>query len=297
MAASPTPEHGAGGPPALAPGHDLLLAVDTLVEGVHFDRRTPMRALGHKALAVNLSDLAAMGGEPLSWTVWMGRPAHPGAVDEDALRRGLAALARRWNCHAGEWRSEDADHLQLTVHICGQVPAGQALLRSGARPGDRIWVSGTLGGAAMVLAGCGEVDPRRLHWPEPRIELGRALRGLASAAIDVSDGLAADLGHILAASGVGASLELARIPLPAGAPAPERAWPLALGGGDDYELCFTVPGSALEAVERLAATGPVPIYEIGRIEAAPGLRILDPEGRPYPLASAGWDHFAGGHRP
>lgn len=288
-----------GGPEA------LVLCVDTLVAGVHFPDNAPAESVGHKTLAVNLSDLAAMGARPAWGLLALTLPA-PQPDWLEGLRSGMDALARRHRLSlVGGDTTRGA--LTLSLTLAGFVEPGQALRRDGARVGDAVYVSGSLGDAAAGLrffqAGRGEQTPEvaalveRLHRPTPRLELGRALRGLATAAIDVSDGLAADLSHILERSGVGASLEPARLPfspaLQATCSAPE-ALVFALTGGDDYELCFTVPAGREAEVAALAARLSLPLTRVGSIEAEPGLRVVGPDGRPLPLPRGGFDHFAGG---
>ena len=280
------------------PGPDEALAVtvDTLVEGVHFAPGCDPEALGHKLLAVNLSDLAAMGAEPAWATLALTLPA----VDEAwlaALSAGLAALARE---HGIALVGGDTTHgpLSLTLTAAGRVPPALALRRGGARPGDAVCVTGTLGDAALALRDPPGLDAAtraalraRLDRPTPRLAAGRALRGLAAAAIDLSDGLAADLGHVLDASGVGATVELARLPLaaPLAALAGAGDWALPLGGGDDYELCFTLPEAGLEELARRDLG--VAWTRIGTIDGDPGLRLVAPDGSRYTPPRAGYDHF------
>lgn len=279
------------------PGMQLAVTTDTLVSGIHFLPDDDPRGLGHKALAVNLSDLAAMGTRPRWAFLNLTLPA----VDEDWLAdfaEGLFALADR---HGVQLAGGDTTRgpLSFGLTAMGEVPPGQALRRSGARTGDLVCVSGVPGEAgaglahrlnehglpdALVLGALG-----RLHRPEPRVELGLALRGLATSCIDISDGLAQDLGHILEASGVGATLELARLPSsPVLATlAHEMAWRHQLAAGDDYELLFTVPA---DLADRLASL-PTPVTVIGRIEAERGLRMIAPDDRPFTLERKGHDHF------
>lgn len=290
-----------------APGQQLAISCDLLVEGRHFLPDADPAALGHKALAVNLSDLAAMGAEPLAFTLALALPTER-AQDEawlGALAQGLFALADAHQCPlvGGD---TTAGPLSLCITVFGQVPAGQALRRDGARAGDELWVSGTLGDARLALGALrGEFTlpadtlvaaRQRLERPTPRLALGRALRGIAHSAIDISDGLAGDLGHILQASRVGASIEatladtlMAARTLPADAP---TRLPFILTGGDDYELAFTAPPAASAAVQAAAEHAATPVTRIGRIEAEPGLRLIDADGRAAPLAARGFDHFA-----
>ena len=295
-----------------APGMQLAVSTDMLVQGRHFFADVDPAALGHKALAVNLSDLAACGAEPLACTLALALPPERARDDAwlAALAGGLFALA---DAHACSLVGGDttAGPLNLCVTVFGQVPAGQALRRDGARVGDDVWVSGTLGDARLALGALrGEwtLPPerlaaarQRLERPSPRLALGMALRGIATSAADLSDGLAGDLGHILKASAVGASLtaeETTKIVAagahPSGAGAPfdaETLLRVALTGGDDYELVFTAPPEARAAVRAAARASATPVTRIGRIEAEPGLRLIDADGRVSPLAARAFDHF------
>ena len=282
---------------------ELVVAIDTLVGGVHFATATAPIDVGFKALAVNLSDLAAMGAEPLAAQVSLVHPNH----DEDdgrrwiaAFEQGLGALARRHGLAAGHPLTARGP-LCVTVEALGTVPRGMALRRDGAAPGDRILVTGTLGDAGLALAAGSVAMTRearawlqaRLARPEPRIEAGIALRGLASAAIDISDGLVADLAHILAASGAGARLTMEDIPLSAILAEklpPERAWELALSSGDDYELCFTVATHRLAEVERRLRSLACGFAAIGTVTANGGLQCLRADGCRFD-ATPGYRHF------
>lgn len=286
---------------APTPGQQWAVSCDALVEGRHFLSTVPPERLGHKALAVNLSDLAACGARPVAFTLALTMPR----VDEawlQGLSAGLFALAER---HEIELVGGDttAGPLQLTITAFGEVPPGQALRRNGARPGDDLYVSGVLGDARLALeAFRGRCTLQAPHFervrlameqPEPRVALGLALRGLASAAIDLSDGLVGDLGHVLGRSGVGASLQFDRLPrseVVASQPDGLQAECL-LAGGDDYELLFTAPPSARDAVQRAGVETGVTVTRIGQIEAEPGLRVLDRDGRPFAATVAGFDHF------
>lgn len=287
-----------------APGMQLVACTDTLNAGVHFPAATVPQAIGWKALAVNLSDLAAMGAEP-AWALLALSLPQADAAFVEALADGLARLAAQ---HGVALVGGDTTRgpLGLTVTALGQVAAGAALLRSGARVGDVVLVTGTLGDAAAGLeiaqrASQGGVDAhaawfrQRLDYPAPRVAAGLALRGLATACIDLSDGLLADLGHLCAASGVGAEVELDALPLSpalrASVPtAQAQAW--ALGGGDDYELCFCVaPAQVDPALARAQAAG-VAARVIGRIVATPGVRVRDAQGRDYAPVRRGYEHFA-----
>ncbi len=284
----------------LAPeaGRELAVTTDALVAGVHFFPDADPEALGHKALAVNLSDLAAMGAEPRWFTLALSLPASDEAW-LTAFARGLWTLAEYAGIDLVGGDTTRAPQVVVTVTAAGVVPAGLALRRAGARPGDRIYCSGDLGGAALAVRArlAGRTPPpaaaARLDRPTPRLELGRHLRGLASACIDCSDGLAADLGHVLSTSGVGARVRLSDLPLHADLAAlPEtEAWDLALGGGDDYELIFTVPPARGDELRTRLAALDVPVRPIGVITAAPGLVLEAPDGRPYTVARTGHVHF------
>ena len=273
----------------------VAIALDTLVAGVHFHADTAPRSIGHKALAVNLSDLAAMGAFPRRALVHAAHP-EPSSGWEAEFAAGVDALAARFSMRVDRPRLR-AGPLFVSIEVSGTFPDSRPpLRRSGARPGDRIYVTGTLGDAAGALDGAAALAAR-LDRPEPRVSAGLALRGIATSAIDVSDGLCADLGHVLRASGTGASLDTSRLPLSAGLIAAfgrDRATDLALAGGDDYELAFTVPPER----ERRLTDAPlgVRISRIGAIEAAPGLRCAGPDGRPR-RAPAGFEHFAKGEGP
>jgi len=273
-----------------APGCELAVSTDLLLEGRHFAARAAPRPLGHKALAVNLSDMAAMGAAPRWATLALALPA----ADEDWLAQfaeGFYALAAR--CQVDLVGGDTTrGPLAICVTILGEVPAGTALLRDGARPGDDIWVSGELGGAAFALEHPENAKAAgRLHEPEPRVALGERLRGLASAAIDLSDGFAQDLGHILERSGVGAEVRYADLPKfrIADAALEQRC---VLAGGDDYELAFTAPVAARAAIGQLSAPLRIGLARVGSIEAGPPrLRVLDAQGRDMAL-TPGFDHFA-----
>ncbi len=288
----------------LAPPPDQLLAVsiDTLVEGRHFSPGVDPEALGHKCLAVNLSDLAAMGAEPAWVTLALTLPA----ADEAWLAgfsRGFGALAAQYGLQLVGGDTTRGP-LSITVQVHGFVPEGMALCRAGARAGDLVYVSGTLGDAGLALlarqglyvqAGSFPYLNGRLDRPTPRLAAGRALRGLASAAIDVSDGLGADLGHVCAASGVGATLYLDRLPLSPAVRtyvAETGDWHLPLAAGDDYELCFTLPAARQVEVEALGGRLDAQLQWIGIIEAGKGVRALLPDGSDVADVPGGYDHFA-----
>jgi thiamine-monophosphate kinase len=285
------------------PQQDLVTSVDTLNEGVHFSSRTDPAAIGHKALAVNLSDLAAMGAEPAWATLALTLPA-PNEAWLEGFSQGLLRLADQFkvNLVGGDLTRGP---LTITLQVIGLVPHGMAICRSGARAGELIFVTGTVGDAGLGLAAtqnARELAPRNLDYclfrldkPAPRITAGLALRDVASAAIDISDGLSTDLGRILDASGVGASIELAGIPLSAAARAVfdnEVDWNLVLNAGDDYELLFTVPAAGVDALKRQLVWLDCPVSHIGYIEQRAGLRYTK-QGVTHALdVSTGYDHFA-----
>ncbi len=292
------------------PGMQLAVSSDMLVAGRHFFADTDPEGLGHKALAVNLSDLAACGARPLAFTLALALPALD-APWLAAFARGLLALA---DAHGCTLMGGDTTRgpLNLCITVFGEVPAGQALLRSGACAGDDIWVSGQLGDARLALLALqGEIKlpptalaaaRLRLERPTPRVALGLALRGVASAALDVSDGLLGDLGHLLRASGVGADITLAQTSkliaahaLFTGASAcfgPDLLQQCTLAGGDDYELVFTAPAAQRSAVQQAGADCGVAVTRIGTTSAQPGLRLWDAQGQLQPLRHASFDHFA-----
>lgn len=282
---------------APTPGAELAFATDLLLEGRHFRAHDDPRALGHKALAVNLSDMAAMGARPRWALLAIALPE----ADEAwlaAFADGLYTLAARFGVDLVGGDTTRGPRT-LCVAILGEVPAGQALTRAGARPGDDVWVSGELGGAALALARPSEADAdatRRLAAPEPRVSLGERLRALASSAIDVSDGFAQDLGHILEASGVCARVRYEALPRH---PALERPGVdealrrrCVLAGGDDYELVFTAAPAARAAIEEVGRALGVRLSRVGTIErGAPQLAIVDARGAPIE-PPRGFDHFA-----
>jgi thiamine-monophosphate kinase len=287
------------------PGMQLAVSTDMLVEGRHFLSTVDPQRLGHKALAVNLSDLAACGARPLAFTLSLALPA----VDHDWLAGfalGLFALARAHGCEIVGGDTTRGP-LCISITVFGEIPAGQALLRSGARAGDDLWVSGTVGDARLALEcfrgrislpqATFEQARLRMEQPEPRIALGQALRGIATAAIDISDGLLGDLGHILRRSALGATVDAAaasqllatRDELQLSEDALQD---LVLAGGDDYELLFTAPPSLRDAVETAGRETGTPVSRIGRMEALPGVRVLDAQGRTITKEFGGFDHFA-----
>lgn len=283
-------------------GHELVVTTDSLVAGIHFPANTAPAAIGHKALAVNLSDIAAMGAEPAWFTLNLAMPE----ADAEWLERfcdGLFALADEFGV-ALIGGDTDRAPLAAGIQIIGFAPPGKALRRSGAKTGDSVFVTGTIGDAMLGLEiargsltvpdNCRQALLARLEYPTPRVAVGVGLRGLATACVDVSDGLAGDLGHILNASGVGATIEAEQIPYSDcfRRAAPPHALVRALSHGDDYELVFTVPATRRMEVARLAARTGCPITEIGRIEAAAGLRMRNVDGAITTLRCAGHDHFA-----
>ena len=295
---------------SVTPGMQLAVSSDMLVEGRHFFADVDPAHLGHKALAVNLSDLAACGARPLAFTLALALPR----VDAPWLQAFADGLLRLADAHQCELVGGDTTQgpLNLCVTVFGEVPTGQALLRSGARVGDDIYVSGTPGEARLALdalrgrlalppTALQQLRPR-LEQPTPRVALGLALRGVASSAIDVSDGLLGDLGHILKASGVGACVDatvatnlLAASAQQAGSAADFDAQTLmqcALAGGDDYELVFTAPPAQQAAVQAAAQASGTRATRIGRVEPAPGLRVVDGQGQPVAQHFASFDHFA-----
>ena len=295
---------------APAPGMQLAVSSDMLIEGRHFLSTVDPFKLGHKALAVNLSDLAACGAKPLAFTLALALPQADEAWLE-GFSRGLFALADAHDC---ELIGGDTTRgpLAICITVFGEVPPGQALLRSGARAGDDLYVSGTLGDARLALEvfrGTRSLPQPAFHaarirmeTPTPRVALGLALRGVATAAADISDGLVGDLGHILRASGVGACVDTSiTMKLIAISALPESArghfdlgflHQCTLAGGDDYELLFTAPAAARTAVAAASQASSTPVTRIGRIEAEPGMRLVDGQGQPVVHHYASFDHFA-----
>ncbi len=286
---------------AATPAMQWLVSSDMLVEGRHFLSTVAPERLGHKALAVNLSDLAACGATPRAFTLALALPrADPAWLS--GFSQGLFALA---DVHGIALVGGDTTQgpLNICITVVGEAPAGAALLRSGAGVGDDLYVSGQLGDARLALqvfrgtlslgGESFEQVRRAMECPQPRVALGQALRGLASSAIDVSDGLLGDLGHILQASGVGARLSVDELPRSAVL----ATLPLALqrefglSGGDDYELLFTAPPKARAAVQQAALRSATPVTRIGRIEAAAGLRLVDGQEQVLPLSFSSFDHF------
>jgi len=287
---------------AVTPGFELAVSTDLLIAGRHFFENAEPYGIGHKSLAVNLSDLAAMGARPGWVTLSLALPQ----ADADWLERfslGFLELAR---VHDVDLIGGDTTRgpLAICVQVMGEVAAGKALQRSGARAGDDLWVSGTLGDAAIGLAhlhGAFELRAhdrdhalKRLDLPQPRVALGQALLGVATGAIDISDGLVADVGHVAEASGVRAVIEWESVPLSSAA-GPNRQHPVvqqcALAGGDDYELAFTAPSSARKVLGQLGAKLGLALTRVGHVEAGDGVIVLDKGGKPLVLQETGFDHF------
>jgi thiamine-monophosphate kinase len=289
------------------PGEQYVLKTDAIVEGIDFLPGTAPELVARKLLRVNLSDLAAKGARPVGYLLVT---ALPKSLDESWLggfAAGLAADQATFGIGllGGDMSAIDGP-ITLTLAAIGRVATGRAVLRSGARPGDLVYVSGTLGDAALGLAvlqgrlALPDADARaflvdRYLLPQPRLALGRRLVGTAHAMLDVSDGLVADLGHICDTSKVAAVIEAAALPLSSAArPAVEgdRQWLMAaLGGGDDYELLFTAPTGAGAKIAALARDTGVEITAIGRIEAGRGVSVVDADGAPLPVAVTGYRHF------
>jgi thiamine-monophosphate kinase len=289
----------------LAPprGHEVVVSTDTLIAGRHFPEDTDPQAVGWKALAVNLSDLAAMGAEPRWFTLALTLRM----VDPDWLAgfaAGLGAMAREAGV-ALVGGDTTQGPLSITITAMGTVPSGKAIRRSGAKAGDAICVTGTLGDAALGLRLLGEGGGRgearsadiehlrtRLNRPVPRVAVGAALRELAHAAIDLSDGLAGDLSHILEASGVGAEIRAGKLPMSPAFKAlsePEERLELQVSGGDDYELCVCLPAAN---VAKLRKRLDVPLTEVGKVVKGSGLTVLDTKGKRLSLQPFGYRHFS-----
>lgn len=304
--ATPSAVLGVGDDAALiapSPGMQLAVAADTMVEGRHFFAGADPYTLGWKSLAVNLSDMAAMGAVPRWITLCLTLP-HADAAWLQGYAAGLFALADRYGVEliGGDTTSGP---LAISIQIMGEVEPGRALRRDGARMGDDVWLSGPTGAAALAVQqrlGALSLDTgdaahcaQRLDLPEPRVALGRALIGLATAAIDVSDGLMADLGHIGERSGLSMRLELARLPAPplSSAALALPAWRSAqLAGGDDYELCFTAPADARERVAAIGRELGLALACVGTVKSGLGVVVVDEQDDPLIVGSKGFDHFA-----
>ena len=283
-------------------GHELAISTDMLVEGRHFFQQADANALGHKSLAVNLSDLAAMGAQPLAFTLSLALPS----IDENwlsAFSNGLFALAEQHNI-ALIGGDTTKGPLTISITIFGEIPTGKALRRNQAQVGDDIWVSGTLGDARLALSAMQSKltleatalnqAAQHLHRPTPRNALGLALRDIAHAAIDVSDGLLGDLQHVLKQSNVGATLQADDLPLGEILKSTQThnvCHEFAMNGGDDYELCFTAPAAKREAVQHAAAMSNTVVTRIGQITAARELKIVNAAGVALAISSNSYDHF------
>ena len=278
------------------PGQQLVVCADTLNEGVHFPAGTAAADIGWKALAVNLSDLAAMGAEPAWCTLSLSLPESDAAWLDGFLDGFLELAALHRIALVGGDTTRGPLAVSVTAH--GFLEPGRALLRSGAGAGEDIWVSGTLGDAAAALALPAQRAPaalrQRLDRPTPRIALGRALAGIATAAVDISDGLLADLAHVCRASRVGANVELDLLPASGalrGAFALEELRVLQATGGDDYELCFTAPVERARHIQDAADVTGVPVARIGRTEGGSTVIVREGGGRPWVPEKSGYEHF------
>jgi thiamine-monophosphate kinase len=300
---TPSAELGVGDDAALirvAEGKELAISTDMLVSGTHFFPDADPFLLGHKTLAVNLSDMAAMGAVPRWATLSLSLPS----VEEEWLKHFSEGFFTLADDNGVELIGGDTTRgpLNLCVTIMGEVPLGKALRRDGAKVGDDIWVSGKLGQAALGLANLqgkfkfyGEVRDeclKALHQPQPRVSLGLALRGIANSAIDISDGLLADLGHVLERSHVGAEIKIESLPIVDDGVEKDVAQQCALSGGDDYELCFTAPAIQLDVLMALAEQLKFPLTRIGHIKAELGCVVRDGEGKQMKIEKGGYDHFA-----
>ncbi len=285
------------------PGMQTAISCDMLVSGTHFFADTDPKQLGHKSLAVNLSDLAAMGAKPVAFTLALSLPSS----DEKWLQPfsdGLFALAEQHHC---ELIGGDTTRgpLNICITVFGEVPSHEALRRDHARAGDDIWVSGTLGDARAALECLRKTvsldsDTQknalaRLLMPTPRLELGMVIRRHAHAAIDLSDGLIGDLSHILNRSKLGAKLDVDALPIGPALHNQPRDFQLRcmLAGGDDYELCFTAPPSARDGIREAARQAKTPVTLVGAIEKEPGLRLVNAKGEHQPFSDKSFDHFSG----
>lgn len=280
-------------------GHDLVVATDTLNAGVHFPNDSAPADVGWKALAVNLSDLAAMGASPAWCTLSLSLP-HADAAWLDGFLDGFAGLASRYGV-ALVGGDTTRGPLSVCVTVHGLVPDGMGLRRDAAKAGDAIWVTGTLGDAAAALAQLqagGVADPglrARLDRPEPRVAFGRGLTGLAHACIDLSDGLLQDLGHVCRASGVGAEIDIDALPaseLLASRSGGDTLRGEQACGGDDYELCFTAPATSTPGIEALSSETGLGVTRIGRIVAGGTVRALRADGEDWQPPRSGYAHFA-----
>jgi thiamine-monophosphate kinase len=281
-------------------GQQLATSVDTLVADVHFPARGEPGLIAQKALRCNLSDLAACGAQPLGFTLALTLPD----ADEiwlDHFARGLRACADEFSIPLIGGDTTRGPLRVITVGVLGVVPREQALLRSGARPGDCVYVSGSLGDARAALdvlaTPAVHLDEAQRFWlkryymPRPRVALGMALRGIASSAIDISDGLTADLGHILDRSDVGAIIDIDALPLSDALREHPQASAFALHGGDDYELCFTVPASQIHQLESIGQQLQIRLTQIGVVTEQSSLRLRAPNGDVTSIEPSGYRHF------
>lgn len=285
----------------VAPHSDLVVTIDTLVSGIHFPTNTDPQAIGFKAVNVNLSDLAAMGAEPAWATLALTLPEN----DDQWLSAFSAGLFDALHPYNVALVGGDTTRgpLTITVQLHGFVPPGRALRRDGAQPGDGIYVTGTLGDAGMALLALrNNITPlpehreyflQRLNRPQARVAEGISLRNIANAAIDISDGLLADLGHILERSQLGATIDIDAVPLSKAFLAQEMkdSRSIALSSGDDYELCFTVPKDKIPLLEQISASWSCFCTRIGTIESTPGLRSITKDGEAFIAQKLGYQHF------
>lgn len=288
-------------------GHDLVITADAMIEDIHFRRTAGPGDIARKLLRVNLSDLAAKGARPIGYFLTV---ALPRSTPEDwlaAFAQGLAQDQEEFHLSLmGGDTTASPDRMAFSITAVGSLPTGQMILRGGAKPGDDVYVTGTVGdaafglmleeGAAMAMDMAARSELLgRLHCPTPRVAAGQALRGLAHAAIDVSDGLAQDLGHIAHASGVAMTVEAARVPLSDAArqvlAVIPDGWERILGGGDDYEIAFTAPSARRDDVAALSKRCGLAMTRIGQVQEGTGVHVLDPSGAPMTLAHKGWQHF------
>jgi len=286
------------------PGERLVVTVDAMVEGVHFLPSDPPDLVARKLVRVNLSDLAAMAARPVGYFLTTALPKSHGDAWLAGFAAGLAQDQAEFGIALmGGDSVSTPGPVTLTLTAFGRVPVGAEVRRGGARAGDLVFVSGTIGDGALGLdAARGQLDGMlaaadvafladRYRLPRPRVSLGPRLSGLASAMMDVSDGLAGDLGHICTVSGVAGVIEAARVPLSAAAAQLPDRLATVLTGGDDYELLFTAPPDRQPAIQAAADAAGVPVTVIGRIEAGQGVRVLNAAGSEIPLDGVGWRHF------
>lgn len=290
----------------LPAGQEMVVTTDAVIEGVHFRRADPAEKIGAKALRVNLSDLAAKGADPVGYLMVLCVPAW---TDESWIRQFVQGLAKDQELFQvmllGGDTTAISGPLVISITALGAIPVGAAIHRHGAKPGDLVFVSGTVGDAACGLSLLQAENPargaaesaliERYLLPEPRLSLGRRLRGVATAALDVSDGLLADLNHIAEVSRVRITVEAPRLPLSAGYIRQNgghiTARAHAATAGDDYEIAFTAPPEHRETIARLAAETGIAISEIGRVETGMGVLLIDAKGQPVPVGRLGYVHF------